>query len=271
MRHGQPSRTAIAAAAHRAQHQLTDRPLVFEDPLAAKMLGEDWKPKAALLGRRSMRALIAARSRLAEDALADAYARGVRQHLVLGAGLDTFAGRNPHQGLKVFEADHPETQAWKRRSWHSVGMPEGLTFAPIDLEQQPLVDALVTAGVEPAQPLFVAWLGVTPYLRRETVMSTLRALTLLSGGVEIVFDYGPPPGSLSGPIRTAYDVRAAGVAAIGEPWLTHFEPAPLAAELIALDFTQIEDIGPAEINARYFGGREDGLRVLAGRIVRTRT
>ena len=271
MKVGEPSGTALAAAAHRAIHQETDAPLVFEDPLAATVRGPLRGARAELLGRRPMRAFICARSELAEDALADAVARGVTQYLLLGAGLDTFAWRNPYPTLRVFEADHPDTQGWKRRRLADKGDPPGLTFVPMDFERQPLVETLSDAGLDPDQPVFVTWLGVTPYLESETVMDTLEALASMGGGVEVVFDYGPPPASLTGLIRAAFDRRAARVAAEGEPWVSAFEPTDLAAGLAQLGYVRIEDLGPAELNARYFRDRDDGLRVLAGRVVRART
>lgn len=268
MKPGEPSRTALAAAAHRATHQAVDAPIVFADPLAMAVVGPDAREEA-LLGRRAMRAFIAARSRLAEDALAAAVARGVTQYLLLGAGLDTFAWRNPHAGLRVFEADHPDTQAWKRRRLPQT--PVGLSFVSLDLEREPLLPALIEGGYDPDRRLFVSWLGVTPYLQSATVMETLETLAVLPGGVELVFDYGPPPQSLGGLLRAAYELRAANVASAGEPWLSGFEPRNLIDALAQLGFGQIEDLGPAELNARYFDGRADGLRVLAGRVMRART
>lgn len=271
MNPGQPSRTALAAAAHRAAHQIVDAPVVFEDPLAAAMLGPDGAAAEALLGRRAMRAFICARSRLAEDVLNAAVARGVTQYLLLGAGLDTFAWRNPHPQLSVFEADHPDTQAWKRERLDRHGVPANLAFASVDLERESLLDALIAAGFDAEKRLSVSWLGVTPYLQSATVIETLETLAALPAGVEVVFDYGPPPESLSGLLRAAYEMRAAKVAAIGEPWLSGFAPRNLIDSLSQLGFEQIEDLGPAELNARYFAGRTDGLRVLTGRVMRART
>ncbi len=272
MRIGEPSLTALAAAAHRAIHHTTDdEPLVFDDPLAAALMAEEGGPSEALLGRRAMRAFICARSRLAEDALAAAVRRGVTQYLLLGAGLDTFAWRNPYPQLRVFEADHPATQAWKRERLSSWGAPKNTAFAAVDLERRPLLEPLIEAGFDPDQRVFVSWLGVTPYLESDTVIDTLETLASFPGGVEVVFDYGPPAGSLTGLLRASYRLRAAKVAAIGEPWVSGFDPRNLIDSLAQLGFGQIEDLGPAELNARYFEGREDRLRVLMGRVVRART
>ena len=167
---GEPSRTARGAALQRAAHQILETPHVFDDPLALRIFGAEG---VAWLGRnlenyrsaasRSMRAFLVVRSRYAEDELARAYARGVRQYVVLGAGLDTFAYRNPHRRLKVFEVDHPSTQAWKRSRLQeqSIDIPRSLTFAPVDFETQTLASGLRAAGFRADRPAFFSWLGVT--------------------------------------------------------------------------------------------------------------
>src|SRR6266849_5379284 len=106
-----PSRTAHRVALRRAVHQLIDQPKVFDDPVALKIIGEDAAAELQATGGSdsiptgSLRAFLVARSRLAEDHLAQAVARGGRQYVVLGAGLDTFAYRNPYSHVQVFEVD----------------------------------------------------------------------------------------------------------------------------------------------------------------------
>src|SRR5580704_4643658 len=152
MRSDAPSRTAQRVAMRRAAHQLLDNPIVFEDPLAVAIAEGDPEPSAdaPLPYSRALRAFLVVRSRYGEDQLARAVARGVRQYVVLGAGLDTFAYRNPFQssGLHVFEVDHPATQAWKREQLRSAGIavPQSLTFVPVDFERQVLPDELRQAG-----------------------------------------------------------------------------------------------------------------------------
>lgn len=261
MEGGKPSLTARRAAAHRAAHQLLEDGRVFRDPLALRILGE--APEAVLGGdmghpaRRGMRLFIAARTRFAEDALAHAVAGGVRQLVVLGAGLDTFAYRNPHAGagLIVLEVDHPATQAWKRHRLAEAGIPEPtwVRYLPADLEASTLAEALGPAGLERSAPAFFSWLGVVPYLTEEAVLATLGFVASWPGGAEVAFDYGEPPSDRDAERAAAYRERAARVAALGEPWLTHFVPAALHAELRRLGLGEIEDLGPGEIAARYFG------------------
>src|ERR1700689_2758722 len=150
MLEGKFSRTAHRVAIRRAAAQLLDHPKVLDDPLALRIIGPEAaddlrsNPKEHHAFSRAFRAFMAARSRYAEDELARAVAHGVTQYVVLGAGLDTFAYRNPHPELRVFEVDHPATQTWKREQLTaaSIPIPPSLTFVPIDFEQQMLADGL---------------------------------------------------------------------------------------------------------------------------------
>jgi methyltransferase (TIGR00027 family) len=104
-----------------------------------------------------MRLFVASRSRFAEDALADAIQAGTSQAIILGAGLDTFAYRNPHPDLRVFEVDHPDTQQWKRHRLAAAGIdiPASVTYVPLDFEHQALSEALTATDFDPHQPAFV--------------------------------------------------------------------------------------------------------------------
>jgi len=263
----------------RAAHQLLDHPRVHDDPLALAILGP---ARAAAIradprkfehgpAARCLRAFLAVRSRVAEDALSQAVARSVRQYVVLGAGLDTFAYRNPYPGLRVMEVDHPVTQAWKRRclAEAKITVPEGVAFAAIDFSAEPLSAALAREGLCREAPSFFSWLGVTPYLKPDDVLATLAEITSFAvGGGGVVFDYGIPPASLAPPQRAAVEALAARVAAAGEPFRGFFEPGPLVAMVRSLGFPEVRDIPPHELNATFFSGRADGLRVGdAGHIV----
>ncbi len=256
----EPSRTAWMAANHRAAHQVLEHGAVFRDPLALTILGLDAETVAgdalAHPERRAMRAFIAARSAFAEARAEEAFEqRGARQVVVLGAGLDTFAYRNPLAGrLRVYEVDHPATQAWKRRRLAEAGVtaPDSLVYAPVDFERDGLVERLTAEGFDPNQRAVFLWLGVVPYLTGAAVRATLAAVAGLPGGAEIVFDYADPPETLSEQARAAHRARAERVAAIGEPWLSFFEPAVLHQALRDLGFALIGDLSPRDLAARYW-------------------
>jgi methyltransferase (TIGR00027 family) len=274
MQDAQPSRTAPRVAMRRAAHQLLDSPRVFEDPLAIAIAGRDTAgglgpPDAAEPSfSRALRAFIAARSRYAEDQLAHAVGRGVRQYVVLGAGLDTFAYRNPlrSSGLHVFEVDHPATQAWKRERLRAAGIaiPQEMTFAAVDFERQALEGGLLEAGFRKQQPAFFSWLGVTPYLSRPAFDATIQFISGMPPGSGLVFDFAVERSLLSPLQQRSLDALAERVARAGEPFQLFFDPAALVSNLARLGFGSIEDLAGDQINARYFTGRSDGLAVTGG-------
>ena len=276
---GEPSSTAFSVAMRRAAHQLLDDPKVFDDPLALKMIGERGleRLKAEIGARhqtpygRLMRAYLAARSRYAEDRLGAAYEAGVRQYLVLGAGLDTFAWRNPYPDLEVVEVDHPSTQAWKlaRLAASGVEAPATLAFAPVDFQTQTLAEGLAASPFDRAKPAFVSWLGVSMYLDEAAAMHTLDQLAALPAGSETVFDFRVTAESLDPLARVAYEALAARVAASGEPFRSAFDPDAFPGRLSALGFGEVEVLDSAALNRLYFDGRSDGLRLTGpGRIAR---
>ena len=265
MQPGQPSRTALGAAGLRAAHQVLDGAAIFEDPLALRILGAD---ADALLReaeaekdpyRHRLRWFIAARSRLADDALAAATKRGASQLVLLGAGLDTTPYRTlPSQDLRIFEVDHPATQAWKRQRLAEAGipLPAALTFVAIDFERETLADGLAAAGFDPAQQTFFTWLGVVPYLTDEAIFSTLGFIAGLPGGAHVVFDYVNPPDTMTEQGRRAmHEALAARVAAVGERLRNHFDSDVLHVRLKALGFHELEDLGWPEIAARFLSSR----------------
>jgi methyltransferase (TIGR00027 family) len=272
MQEGKFSRTAQRVAIRRAAHQLLDQPRVLDDPLALRIIGSEAaeelrsNPKEHHAFSRAFRAFMAARSRYAEDELARAVAHGVRQYVVLGAGLDTFAYRNPYPGLRVFEVDHPATQAWKRGQLQAAGIsiPPALTFVPIDFERQTLADGLGHCGFDLSAAAFYSWLGVTPYLTRDACMSTLSFVAKMPAGSGVVFDFAVDPALLNAGQREALDALSKRVAGYGEPFQLFFDPRQLQDELIGMGFHRTEFLQGKELNARYFKDRKDGLLVRGG-------
>lgn len=252
-----PSRTAWGVAVHRAAHQTLDGGRIFRDPFARAILGAEADAVIAAQAapqNSHLRQFLAVRARFAEDALAEAVAAGCRQLVILGAGLDTFALRNPHRGLRVFEADHPDTQDWKRQQLQraGIGLPETLRFVPVDFELQNLGDALASAQFDPACAAFFIWLGVVPYLTASAIAGTLDFIAARPRG-QVVFDYAEPPGNYDPRVRILVEALRQSAAELGEPWLSHFNPPQVAALLERHGFSGSEDLGPAEIGVRYLG------------------
>jgi methyltransferase (TIGR00027 family) len=284
-----PSRTAITAALMRAIHTRIDQPRLIDDPWGDKlvaaeeksalyqriMAGTDADTRARLARLGSEQAVIdialrrhrtyggvIIRTRYAEDALARAVARGVRQYVLVGAGLDSFCVRQPPwaRAISIVEIDHPASQAMKRDRLAacSAAVPPNVHFVAADLSREPLADVLARAPFSRTEPAFFTWLGVTIYLTREANLATLKGVARAAAiGTELVFTYVDQR-VFDGQFAEFEKVRS-GPAAVGEPWLSGFDPRLLAAELIRVGLVLREDLNGTEQHARYCAGRSDGL------------
>ena len=164
--------------------------------------------------------------------------------------------------LRIFEADYPATQAWKRKMLAdaAIPIPDALTFLSVDFEHDSLEQKLRDSGVDVARRSFFAWLGVVSYLTRPALMGTLRFIAGLPGGAEVVFDYTNPPDTVADPARRAALATVnERVASLGEVVRSEFETRALHVELRGLGFGTIEDLGPSEIAVRFYG-TEAGAR-----------
>jgi methyltransferase (TIGR00027 family) len=262
------SKTALSVALRRAAHQIYDSPVVFDDPIAVGILGAAYAEQLRRtplqpdrLFSTALRAFLVARSRYAEDNLRRAVGSGVEQYVLLGAGLDTFAYRNPFAKLRVFEVDHPATQQWKREllQCNHIAIPDSIAYTPVDFERQSLAEELGSAGFDSQAPAFFAWLGVVPYLTLDAFRATLGFISAQRPGSGLTLDYGQPRSTLPLLERMALDSLATRVEKAGEPFQLFFTPPEIAAELSR--FHGIEDLGAAEINARYFSRRSDQLKM----------
>jgi methyltransferase (TIGR00027 family) len=268
---GQPSRTALATAAARAAHLVVDRePRIFEDRLAARLLGNEADQlvaahhearSAAPLG--SMRVAMTTRSRYCEDRLLEAARRGVAQYVILGAGLDSFAYRSPLLGrLCVFEVDHPATQAWKRQRLAdaAISIPDQVRFVAVDLAVDSLAQRLLDTGFDPSRPAFVSWLGVTQYLTEAAIGATLDVIAGFCPGTQLVIEYLVPTGIRDEAGEALADFFMPRAASVAEPWLTFLAPADVAGLLAARDMAVVDDVGRREQIDPQLWTRSDQLR-----------
>ena len=250
MKANEPSRTALMVARQRAAHQLLDHGSILYDPFAMKILREDEKDVLQFANAHPLasigRLFTTARSRIAEDALSTAVQRGIRQIVILGAGLDTFALRNPHRAreIRIYEIDHPATQAWKRERLNEaqIALPRCLTLVPVDFEQNDVGEKLAAAGFQQNSPAFFTWLGVVPYLAENAIGRTLGYLSSIQNS-EVVFDYMEAPEAFSKELRQFEKERTEQLKKIDERSLSRFEPADIESILRSHGFRVIEDIG----------------------------
>lgn len=267
---GQPSQTLLNSAIRRGQHQLFDLPLILNDPVVLALVPEARQPDIlADMGDPSepfptlLRALMAMRSRFAEDRLAQAAARGVGQYVIVGAGLDTFPWRQPEfaADLRIFAVDHPASLGWvqKRLRERRLGRPGNLVHVPADLERQALGEQLEACGFDPQMPTFSSVLGVIHYLDPSAVDALLRFAARLVTGSEIVLSFVADE-PMAGDDRDALAHCLARMDRLKEPWKYRRKPAELLDHLTSLGFTDVFHLAPEVAQRRYFANRSDHLR-----------
>lgn len=290
MEENQYSRTAMMTAFCRGYHALYDDPKIFDDSLAHRIIPEEVRAgleqyivaalksanpeffaslpdRAAAVGwvirNNFPTPLFLSRARYTEDTLETAVKQGVKQYVILGAGMDTFAFRRKElmEQLQVFEIDHPATQVFKRSRLAELGwdLPVQLHFIPADFNQESLTEALQRSDYDPQARTFFSWLGVTMYLTRDTVLATLRTITDISPtGSTVIFDYFDP--DAFDPEKAAPRVQGMmrQVQKLGEPMKAGFVPSTLDADLHLVGLRLQEQLSPSDIQERYFKGRTDG-------------
>jgi methyltransferase (TIGR00027 family) len=276
MKANQISVTAIMTAYIRAYHATNDDPVIFNDSLAYQLIPEErcnlieqglksaiqtHEGNANDIREVSLSPLlqtmglpnVVSRSRYTEDKLIAEIKKGVKQYVILGAGLDTFAFRHKKllEEIKVFEVDQPDTQEFKRKRLIDLGweIPAGLHFVSTDFSKESVAEALLRTPYNPKAKSLFSLLGVTMYLSPNDVYETLRSIAQIApAGSSVIFDYHTETDANLDEIRKELQK-------MGESMNTTFDPARLAAELRKAGFDLLEDLGPAAIQERYFKGR----------------
>ncbi|HET7463044.1 MAG TPA: class I SAM-dependent methyltransferase [Longimicrobium sp.] len=261
------SRTAHHVAVLRAAHLIVDgEPPVLNDTVVARLLGGDIEAQIRAHaddlqapGTLGLRSYVVMRSRFAEDTLMDAVEEGIEQYVLLGAGLDTFAYRQPPwaRALTIIEVDHPASQAGKRAALAAAGIeiPPNVRFADVDFERETLSDGLSRCGADTAKRTFFSWLGVTQYLTRDAIEATLRTVLSFPKRSVVVSTFVQPSPDAASPAAQL----AKGSASAGEPWLSYFTPEELGAMLRSLGFSDARFLSAEEAERRYYANRTDGL------------
>lgn len=247
---GSPSVTALLAAAARAAHLVVDQaPPLFADTAAYALLGEHaeefvghhraYGDHPLLAGARVG---VTTRSHYTEERLASAVRDGMGQYVILGAGLDSYAHRGGG-GIRVFEVDHPSTQQWKRARVEAAGLASAdVTYVPVDLEAEPLTDALLEHGFDPSRPALFSWLGVTMYLTREAIAGTLTAIAAFAPGTEIVLDTMLPAEHRDEAGRLYIDLLAPAFAERGEALRTFLTPEEVTGLLAECGYATLDQV-----------------------------
>jgi len=271
---GTPDSTAVRTALWRALHVEVDaEPHVLEDRLGLELVAPDagWRDRGDMhpVGTAGFRAAIVGRARFIEDLVAEQADAGVRQLVLLGAGLDTMAERRPDLAaqLRIFEVDRPATLAWKERRLveTGIGVPDSLRFVPIDFESgERWWDGLLDAGFDAGRPAVVASTGVSMYLSKETTADTLRQLAALAPGSTVVMTFLIPMELVDEADKAALERSIKGARASGTPFVSFSTPDEMLAMARDAGLADVRHVAGRTLGDRYFTGRSDGLRPSTG-------
>lgn len=269
-----PDSTAVRVALWRALHvQVDSPPHVLEDEIGLQLAAppEDWRRRPDMDPdfTRPFRTSIVARSRFIEDLVLERATRSVRQYVILGSGLDTFAQRRPEiaSQVRVFEVDRPAHQAWKRRRLTEVGfgIPDWLRLVSVDFEvNETWWHRLAVAGFDASQPAIVACAGVSMYLTRDAIAATLCQVAALAPGSSLAMTFLLPLDLMGPEVRPGFQLAEKGARASGTPFISFFTPCEILALARAAGLRTARHVSTADLNDRYFKGRSDGLRLSAG-------
>lgn len=265
-----PDSTAARVALWRALHVEVDAPRhVFTDEIGLQLVNPDagWRDRPDMNPKwtSGFRASILARARFVEDLVEQEVARGVKQYVILGAGLDTFAQRKTELAshMRVFEIDRPGPQEWKRQRLLELGfgVPDWLRFVPVDFEAGAAwFDQLKNAGFDPNQPVTFASTGVSLYLTRDAIAATLRQIAALASGSTLAMTYMLPVELAAAAERVAYEFAIKGARDSGTPFISFFTPEEMLHLAHECGFKEANCVSAADLAQRYFAGRTDGLR-----------
>lgn len=269
----QPDNTAVRTALWRALHVQEDaKPHILEDEIGLRLIkpDKDWQERPDMKYTKRLRASIVARSRFIEDLAMEQIKKGNRQYVLLGAGLDSFAQRNPEiiSQVAVYEIDQPDTLTWKKERLIENGyeIPENLHFVPVDFEVSSWWDELLNKGFDVHQKTFVSCIGVTLYLTKEAIMETLKKLTLLASGSAIAIAFYLPLDLLDEEDQPSMEMSINGAAASGTPFVSFFSLKEIVKLAGDMGFKEIQTIATKDMTDMYFKNRADNLLPASGEV-----
>lgn len=267
----EPNDTALRTALWRALHvQVDDKPYIIEDEVGLHLIHpeKDWQERPDMKYTKRLRASIVARARFVEDIAKEQIAKGVKQYILLGAGLDSFAQRNTKISAQVaiYEIDQPDTLAWKEAKLVENGykIPENLHFVPVDFEHTSWWDELLNKGFDARKKAVVSCTGVTLYLSHEAITNTLKKMTLLVPGSTIAIAFYLPLPLLEEEDKPMQEIAIQGAAASGTPFVSFYTVEEVVKLAEEMGFQEIQTVSTKDMTDRYFKHRADHLTPASG-------
>ena len=271
----EPDNTAVRTALWRAMHVEVDaKPHILEDEIGLKLIApsSDWRQRPDMHPEftKRLRASIVARARFIEDLIIEQSKKGISQYVILGAGLDTFAQRRPDiaSKLQIFEIDQPGTQTWKQQRLIELGfgIPQGLHFVSVNFETSSWWEQLLKAGFDISKPAVVTCTGVTLYLTKEAIVSTLAPIATLASGSTLAMSFYLPMELLDEEDKFMQQLGEKGAREAGTPFVSFFAPNEIVALAHEAGFKEAKIISTKDVEQLYFMNRADHLLPASGEV-----
>ncbi|MEA4916594.1 class I SAM-dependent methyltransferase [Proteiniphilum sp.] len=271
MKAKQPDNTALRTALWRALHVLTDdKPYIIEDRVGYDLIKpeKDWQERPDMKYTKRLRTSIVARARFIEDMAKEQIEKGLRQYVLLGAGLDSFAQRNMSisSQIDIYEIDEPDTLAWKKEKLIENGyeVADNLHFVPVDFEVSSWWDKLLNKGFNINQPTFISCTGVTLYLTKEAIRDMLKKMTMLASESVIAIAFYLPMEQLDEEDQPMQKIANEGAEASGNPFVSFFPIEEIVKLANEIGLKEIQTISTKDMTEKYFKDRTDNLVPASG-------
>lgn len=290
MENNKASLTALVSGFARGYHAVHSKDPIFNDTVVYSLLKEEekrsiatnWANACSFFNKDKRKTFknmneklewvmntqcvpqLVSRAKYVEEQLLLAIQRGVKQYMILGAGLDTFAWRqeNLPEDFMIFEVDHPSTQALKRNRIQEMGLkiPNNVKFVPVDFTKDSLHDELKKVGFNKQKLSFFSLLGVVMYLDKKVFYHLLSLVSDMSpNGSSFIFDYLDDT-TFNDDIASSKMIQMRQITAqAGEAIISGFDPFELDIELQNYKMLIYENLSPENIEELYFKNREDEL------------
>jgi methyltransferase (TIGR00027 family) len=180
---------------------------------------------------------------------------GIRQVVILGAGMDSRPYRNMvKEEIVFFEVDYPEVLG---------KIPSSVFFVPIDFNTQSLEEAMAQVDFSLKEKTLFIWEGVTQYISHEAAEEVLRFISGSQKGSLLVFTYI---------IKSFIDQMDAGadqepfdkkfIEKLKQMWVNGYDPDELPGYLSTMNLRIVEDLGKEEFKSRYLDPRHRAMSLL---------
>lgn len=269
----EPDITAVRTALWRALHiQVDAEPHILVDEIGLKLIAppDDWQQRPDMKYTMRLRASIIARSRFVEDLIIEKSKQGISQYVILGAGLDTFTQRRADiaSKIQIFEIDQTNTLAWKQHRLTELGfgVPDYLHFVPVNFETSSWWEELLKAEFDINKPAVVACTGVSLYLTKETIISTLNQIATLMSGSELAMTFYLPMELLDKEDKPMQEIAEKGARESGTPMISFFKPEEILDLAIKAGFKEAKTISIKDMEQYYFSNRTDNLLPASGEV-----